>query len=93
MIIGVLTIEILIGESTSLKGKRRVLKSLIDRLKSKFNISVAEVDKQDSWQLSTIGVAAVSNESAHMHRMLSAVVNFIEAHGEVDLLNYNTEIL
>jgi len=93
LVVGVLTIEIFVREATSLKRKRRVLKSLLDRLKAKFNIAVAEVGKQDAWQFSTIGVSTVSNESAHAHKILSAVVSFIEAHGEVELLDYSTEIL
>ncbi|MTI85009.1 MAG: DUF503 domain-containing protein [Firmicutes bacterium] len=93
MVIGVLTVEIMIGEASSLKGKRRVLKSLLDRLKSKYNISVAEVGKQDSWQLSTIGITTVSNESSHVHKVLSTVIHFIEFHGGVELIDYSTELL
>lgn len=93
MVIGVLTIEIFIGEATSLKGKRRVLKSLTDRLKSKFNISVAEVDKQNTWQFSTLGIAMVSNDSSHAHQVLSTVIGFIENKGGVELLDYSTELL
>jgi len=93
LVVGVLTVDIFVGEATSLKGKRRVLKSLLDRLKSKFNISVAEVGKQDSWQRSTIGISMVSNESAHAYKVLSAVIHFIEVHGGVELLDYSTELL
>lgn len=93
MVVGVLTIELFMGEVTSLKGKRRVLKSLLDRLKAKFNVAVAEVGKQDSWQFSTIGVSTVSNESAHVHKVLSAVISFIEFHNGVELLDYRTELL
>lgn len=92
MVVGVLTIEIFVGEANSLKGKRRILKSLLDRLNSRFNISVAEVGKQDLWQLATIGVSTVSNESSHVHKVLSAVIRFIENHGGVELLDYKTEL-
>ncbi len=93
MIVGVLTLELFIGEAGSLKDKRRVLKSIIDKMKSKFNISVAEVDKQDSWQFSTVGVSCVSNEPSHVHQMLSAAVKFVESQGTVEILDIQTELL
>ncbi|MCF8010532.1 MAG: DUF503 domain-containing protein [Clostridiales bacterium] len=93
MVVGVLTIEIHMGMENSLKGKRRILKSLIDRLKSKFNVSVSEVDKQDFWQVAVLGVSTVSNESAHAHKMMSKVINFIEMQGEIELIDYTTELL
>ena len=92
MVVGILTIELYLGEATSLKGKRRVLKSLLDRLKSRFNISVAEVGRMDNWQHSTVGVSVVSNEQSHAHQMLSAVVRFIEASGTVEIIDFETEI-
>lgn len=92
MVVGILTIELFLGEATSLKGKRRVLKSLLDRMKSRFNISVAEVGRQDTWQYSTVGVSVVSNEQAHAHQMLSAVVRFIETNGNVEIIDFETEI-
>lgn len=93
MVVGVLTLELFMGEATSLKGKRRVLKSIIDKMKSRFNISVAEVGKQDAWQFSTVGVSCVSNDPSHAHQMLSAVVKFIEHQGTVEILDIQTELL
>lgn len=92
MVVGLLTLELFMGEATSLKGKRRVLKSLLDRVKSRYNVSVAEVGRQDAWQFSTIGVSFVSNESAHVHRTLSAVVRFVEGLGTVEVLDVKTEL-
>lgn len=93
MVVGVLTLELFMGEATSLKGKRRVLKSIIDKLKSRFNISVAEVGKQDAWQFSTVGVSCVSNDPSHVHQMLSAVIRFVENQGTVEILDIQTELL
>jgi len=93
LIIGVLTVELFLGEANSLKEKRRVLKSVIDRLRSRFNVSVAEVDDQDTWQRSTVGVAFVSSERARVDQVLAAVVRFIEAQGTVVITNYHTELL
>lgn len=93
MIIGVLTVELFLGEANSLKEKRRVLKSVIDRIRSRFNVSVAEVDDQDTWQRSTVGVAFVSSERARVDQVLAAVVRFIEAQGTVVITSYQTELL
>lgn len=93
MVVGVMTLEIFMGESSSLKCKRRILKSLLDKMKSRFNVAVAEVDKQDKWQFSTVGVTCVTNDPAHAHRMLSAVVNYVEAAGTVEILGIETELL
>jgi len=93
MVVGVLTLELFISEANSLKGKRKILKSLLERLKHRFNISVAEVGRQDSWKHSTIGISAVSGETAHMDSILSTVVNFIENHGGVEIIEIQKELL
>ena len=93
MIIGVLTVELFLGEANSLKEKRRVIKSIIDRIKSRFNVSVAEVGEQDTWQRCILGVSFISCEQAHVHQVLSAVVRFIEAHGTVLITDYQIELL
>jgi hypothetical protein len=93
MIVGLLTVELFLGESGSLKGKRRHLKSLITRLHNRYNISVAEVDRQDSWQRATLGIAAVSNHTNHVDQVLAEVINFIAAQAGLEILHYETEIL
>lgn len=93
MIIGVLTVDLFLGEAGSLKDKRRVIKSIIDRVRSRFNVSVAEVGDHDVWQRSTIGVSFISCEQAHVHQVLAAVVRFIESQGTVYIASYNTELL
>ncbi|MBM7855381.1 uncharacterized protein YlxP (DUF503 family) [Desulfohalotomaculum tongense] len=93
MVVGTLTIELFVGEASTLKDKRRVLKSIIDRVKAKFNVSIAEVDGHDIWQRSTLGVACVSNETAHAQSMLSNVAKFIENQGTAEIISISTEIL
>ncbi|MDD2552978.1 MAG: DUF503 domain-containing protein [Desulfotomaculaceae bacterium] len=93
MIIGVLTLQLHLGEANSLKDKRRILKSLIARIKNRFNVSVAEVGQQELWQCSTLGISMVSCEQAHVHKVLAAVVNFVEAQGSVLITNFQTELL
>ena len=87
MRVGVLTIEIAIHESHSLKDKRRVIKSIKDRLRSRFNASVAEVGHLESRQRATLGAAMVSNDSKHLHSGLDRMVDFVRAGGVVSLLS------
>jgi len=93
MVIGVLTVEIFIGEAESLKDKRRILKSLLEKLKKRFNIAAAEVGEQNIWQRSTVGITCVSNDSAHLHQIMAAVIRFIENQRNLQVIDYNTEVL
>jgi len=94
MNVGVCKIRLRLPENLSLKGKRRVLKSITSRIGNKFNVSVAEVDDHDLWQLATLGVCCVSNDGRFTNQVLSKVVDFI-ANGrfEVELLDYEIELL
>lgn len=91
MHIGVCKIKLYIPESQSLKEKRRVLKSLIARLKNKFNISVAEVDALDIHQSAVIGVVSVSNDAKFVNQILSQCVKFIDSNSSVVLIDYETD--
>ena len=94
MHVSVCQIELRLPENHSLKGKRQVIKSIIARLQNTFNISVAEVDNQDLWQLSTIGVACVSNHRRHAGETLANVVKFIvRNYPDVELLRSEIETL
>lgn len=94
MNVGVCRIELRLPENLSLKGKRQVLKSITTRVKNKFNVSVAEVGDQNLWQLATIGICCVSNNSRHTNEVLSKVVDFIvDSRFEVEILDYEIELL
>ena len=94
MNVGVCKIRLRLPENLSLKGKRRVLKSIITRVENKFNVSVAEVDDQDLWQLATLGVSCVSNDKRYTNEVLSKVVDFIvNSRFEVEMLDYEIEIM
>jgi uncharacterized protein YlxP (DUF503 family) len=71
--IGVLTLEIQVDHSHSLKEKRNVVKSLKDRLRERFNIAIAEVDGLDSWQRSVVAAVTVSNDRVRAEQVLNAV--------------------
>lgn len=91
MVIGVCRIVLAIEDAFSLKEKRRVVKSIIERLKSRYNASVAEVDMNDTWKRAVIGIACVSNEAAHVDSMLASMVNFVENDGRAVMVDYSTE--
>jgi len=94
MNIGVCKVELRLPENLSLKGKRRVLKSITMRVRNKFNVSVAEVDNNDLWQLSTLGICCLSNDKRNTNEVLSKVVGFIiNGRFDVEILNYEIEIL
>ncbi len=94
MNVGICRIELRLPENQSLKGKRRVLKSITTRIRSRFNVSIAEVDDHDLWQLATIGICCVSNNSRFTNEVLSKVVDFIvDSHFEIEMLNYEIEML
>jgi hypothetical protein len=92
MHVGVVTIELAIYESTSLKDKRRVIKSVKDRLRSRFNASVAEVGHLDARQRATLAVAMVSNDARHLHGGLDKVVDFVRTSGAASLIGYEKEV-
>lgn len=93
MVIGTCTIELHIPGNGSLKGKRRVIKSIIARVHNEFNVSIAEVDNQDLWQSATLGVACVSNGSNYVHGLLTKVVEWIEHNRpDVEVVDYQIEI-
>jgi len=94
MNVGVCRIKFRLPENLSLKGKRRVLKSITARVVNKFNVSIAEVDDNDLWQVATLGISCVSNDKRHANEVLSRVVGFItEGRFEVEILDYEIEIL
>lgn len=94
MIVGICKVNLRLPENLSLKGKRQVLRSITSRLKNKFNISVAEVDNNDRWQLATLGICIISNDGRHANEVLSKVADFVtNGRFEVEILDYEIEIL
>jgi uncharacterized protein len=94
MNVGICRIKLHLSESQSLKDKRRIVKSVITRLKNQYNISIAEVDDQDLWQLITLGISCVSNQNQHVDETLSKVINYIISnYPELEIVDHQTEIL
>ncbi len=94
MNVGVCKIKLRLPENLSLKGKRQVIKSITTRVRNKFNVSIAEVDDHDLWQLATLGICCVSNNSRQTNEVLSKVVDFVtQGRFEIEILDYEIEIL
>jgi hypothetical protein len=93
MVIGVLTLELLIAESQSLKEKRQVLKSLLETTRQRFNVSAAEVDHLDLWQRATIAVACVSKDQVFVDQVLNKVLRTVEGNPRVEVANVDMEFL
>jgi uncharacterized protein YlxP (DUF503 family) len=94
MSIGVLKVRVRLPENDSLKGKRRVLKSIVTQVRNKFNVSIAEVDDQDLWQLATLGIVCLSTDRRHANQTLSRVAEFISSiRGDAEILDYEVEFL
>ena len=93
MIVMCCNIELHLWESSSLKDKRRILKSLKDRIRNEFNVAVAEVGPTDLWQSASLGVVTVSNGVRHANGILTRVVNLVESDVRVELVNCDMEVL
>ena len=81
MIVGVMTAQLSLFGVTSLKGKRSIVKSLIGRLKSRFNISISEVDHQDSKSIAVLGIAVVSNDAQFIDKQFDSILDFMRNDG------------
>lgn len=93
MVVGTCTVELRLPENGSLKGKRRVLKSLMARLRQDFNVAVAEVDAHDAWQRAVLGMACVSTDTGHAHSLLSrAVARIQNGRYDVDVVDFEIEM-
>jgi uncharacterized protein len=94
MNVGVCRLRLRLAENMSLKGKRQVIKSIIALVKNKFNVSIAEVDDQDLWQLATLGISFTSNDSKYTDEVFTSIINFINSgRFEVEIINQEIEII
>jgi len=93
--VGLLSVDLHIPESRSLKAKRKVVQSIITKLRQRFNVAVAEVEFHDKWQRCKLGVSTVSNEGSHVDEQLRTVLGSIEdmAIGRAVILDFEIEIL
>ncbi len=91
--VGLCTLELYIPEANSLKDKRSVLKSMLEGMRGKFNVSAAEVDQNDIWRRATVGIACVSNSQPFADQVLNKVVDWVESNPRVHVSNVQVEFL
>jgi len=93
MFISILKVTLFIPGSQNLKDKRRVLKRIKDKMKNKFNVSIAEVDDMDLWQKSTMGIAVVGNDMAFTESMIDSILHFIRMENDCEIINERKETI
>ena len=81
MIVGVLTAQLHLHGINSLKEKRSIVKSLLGRLKSRFNISISEVDHQDEKSSAIVGIALISNDTSFINQQFDSIIDFMRGDG------------
>jgi uncharacterized protein YlxP (DUF503 family) len=93
MVVGIGRITLRIPENSSLKGKRVVVKSIIGKVKSRFNVSIAEVDSNDLWQMIQLGMSHVGNDRRHINSCIDKVLNFVENLRLAEVIDREIEII
>lgn len=93
MIVGLCTVELYIPGGYSLKAKRQVLLSLKDRLRDKFNVSVAEVGDQELWQKAVLGIACVANERSYANKILDQALKVVQSVPTIEMVRSRIELL
>jgi uncharacterized protein YlxP (DUF503 family) len=92
MVVGVLHVECSLPGTQSIKDKRRIVRSLLDRLHHRFHVAAAEVNHQDAWRRASLAVAYISTDARHADQVLARVAEEIDRHGELVLLDYSIEM-
>jgi len=89
MFVAVITIDLQIPMAQSLKDKRRIIKSLTDKCKNRFNIAVAEVDNKDLWKNAKLGLVTIAGDGWYLERVINKIIKYIESFPEINLYNYD----
>jgi uncharacterized protein YlxP (DUF503 family) len=93
MVVGTLSIRIVIRSSRSLKDKRRIIKGLKDRIRNKFNVSISETNAQDNHKYSIISVEMVGTDRQYVNSTLSSLINFFRFFPQIELVDYELELI
>lgn len=91
--IGVLSVELYLPMSGSLKTKRRVVKSLKDRIRGAFNVSVAEIAQTDKWQRSVVGICAIGNDRRYLDGSLQRILSLIHTVHDLEIIKHEIEFI
>jgi uncharacterized protein YlxP (DUF503 family) len=93
MVIGICQLDFRIPENQSLKGKRHVIRKMMDRVRHRFNVAISEVGDNDLWQRGQIGICTVGNDRRHINSSLDKVIDFIEKMNLVEMVQTEMEII
>ncbi|MBI1820511.1 MAG: DUF503 domain-containing protein [Nitrospirae bacterium] len=93
MIIGILSVSIHIPGSQSLKDKRQVIKSVMERTRNKFNVAIAEIGDNNLWQKAVLGIVCIGNEKKFINQVIDSVLNFIRSFPSLSLIDFQIELL
>ncbi len=94
MVVGIARIELFFPYPNSLKAKRQILRSLIQKIESNFKkISLAEVGNHDLWQSAVIGISVVGSEQKIVDQKLTKIINFIEKNGDLEIVNITLDFI
>lgn len=85
MIVGICTIDLYLPTTQSLKDKRRIIKSAVERMRNRFNVSAAEIEFQEQWKQARLGLAVISNDSSHARQVLDAAARILEHYPELEV--------
>ena len=92
MVLGTLNVEFILHDNHSLKGKRKIVKSMVGKVKHKFNVSIAEIGSNDKWQKIELGVSTVGNDRRHIDKTLNTILAFLESLYLAELVDTKMEI-
>ena len=93
MVVGILSIKVVMRSSHSLKDKRRIIKSLKDKTRNKFNVSVSEIEDQDNLKCSKIGVAMVGTDRQYVNSKLSSIISSFRFFPQAELVDYELDLI
>ena len=92
MVVGTLRIELYLHDNRSLKGKRKIVRSMVDKVKHRFNVAIAEIGSNDKWQKIELGVSTVGNDRRHIDSSLSTVLSFMDSLYLAEIVDSKIEI-
>lgn len=93
MVIGAMKVEMFLHDNNSLKGKRKIVKSMIGKVKHRFNVSIAETGSNDKWQKIELGISTVGNDRRHVDSSLASVLSFLESLYLAEIIDSKMEII
>ncbi|MFH1784692.1 MAG: DUF503 domain-containing protein [bacterium] len=93
MVIGICVVNLHIPGSQSLKNKRQAVKSIKDKIRANFNVSVSEVGGLDTWQRSTLGISCINNNKSYIERIFHRIISLVQTHRLITLLDYTIDMI